>query len=81
GALSGDPMLQMPMICDCSCAWNMPEAVEVDPEHGEAELRGIYWETLTAYAAAVAGADMVIMRHPKSVKLFRDAIADISGGV
>jgi len=81
GALSGDRMLQMPMICDCSCAWDVPEAVEENPEHGEAELRGIYWETLTAYAAAVAGADMVIMRHPKSVKLFRDAIADISGGV
>jgi acetyl-CoA decarbonylase/synthase complex subunit delta len=80
GALSGDPVLQMPMICDCSCAWNVPDATEVNPEKGEAELRGVCWEAMTAYAAVVAGADMVIMRHPKSVKMFRDAVADISGG-
>jgi acetyl-CoA decarbonylase/synthase complex subunit delta len=80
GALSGDPVLQMPMICDCSCAWNVPDATEVNPEKGEAELRGVYWEALTAYAASVAGADIVIMRHPKAVKMFRDAVADLSGG-
>ena len=80
GALSGDPVLQMPMICDCSCAWTVPEALEVNPEHGEREMRGIYWETITALSAVVAGAGIVIMRHPKSVKMLRDAIASLSGG-
>jgi len=80
GALLGDPVLQMPIICDCSCAWAVPEALEEDPAKGRPDLRGIYWETLTAYAAAVAGAEVVIMRHPQSVKLLRAAIEDLRGG-
>ena len=80
GALSGDPVLQMPTICDCSCAWTVPEAMEVDPRKGEPMLRGVHWEAMTAYAAAVAGADVVVMRHPESVRLFRTAVADLSGG-
>lgn len=81
GALSGDPVLQMPMICDCSCAWNVPEALEDNPEHGEPEMRGVYWETITALSAVVAGAGIVVMRHPKSVRMLRDALASLSGGV
>jgi acetyl-CoA decarbonylase/synthase complex subunit delta len=80
GALSGDPVLQMPMICDCSCAWTVPEALEVDPRRGEPLPRGVHWEVMTAHAAAVAGADVVVMRHPESVRLFRAAVADLSGG-
>jgi acetyl-CoA decarbonylase/synthase complex subunit delta len=80
GALTGDAVLQMPIICDCSCAWNVPEALEEDLSKGRAELRGIYWETMTAYAAVVAGADMVIMRHPASVAKLREALADLGGG-
>lgn len=80
GALSGDPVLQMPMICDCSCAWNVPEALEANPEHGDAKMRGIYWETITALAASVAGAGIVIMRHPEAVKMLRDALKSLAGG-
>ncbi|MDH3364725.1 MAG: CO dehydrogenase/acetyl-CoA synthase subunit delta [Thermoplasmata archaeon] len=80
GALSGDPVLQMPMICDCSCAWNVPEALEDNPEHGSAELRGVYWEAMTALSAAVAGADVVIMRHPRSIVMFRETINVLAGG-
>ncbi|OGS41471.1 MAG: hypothetical protein A3K67_04025, partial [Euryarchaeota archaeon RBG_16_62_10] len=53
-ALLGDPVLQMPIVCDCSCAWAAPEALEENPDRGKPELRGIYWETMTAYAALVA---------------------------
>ncbi|UCE45067.1 MAG: acetyl-CoA decarbonylase/synthase complex subunit delta [Methanobacteriota archaeon] len=80
GALSGDPVLQMPMICDCSCAWTVPEALEENPERGDPELRGVYWEAMTALAAAVAGADVVIMRHPRSVTTFRNSIKALAGG-
>jgi len=80
GALLGDPVLQMPIICDCSCAWAVPEALEEDPAKGKPDLRGIYWEAMTAYAATVAGAEIVIMRHPQSVKLLRAAIEDLKGG-
>ena len=80
GALSGDPVLQMPIICDASCAWTVPDAMEDDPRKGAKELRGLWWETMTAYSAVVAGADIVIMRHPKSVAMFRQAVAGLSGG-
>ena len=79
GALMGDPVLQMPIICDCSCAWTVPEAVEDDPRKGRPELRGVSWETITAYSAAVAGADMLIMRQPQSVTNLRAALADLTG--
>lgn len=79
-ALMGDSVLQMPIICDCSCAWAAPEALEDDLRKGRRELRGIYWETMTAYAAVVAGADLVIVRHPDSVAKLRVAVADLGGG-
>ena len=80
GALSGDPVLQMPMICDCSCAWNVPEAVEENPAKGGPEKRGVWWEAMTAYSALVAGADMVVVRHPGSVAMLRKAVDDLSKG-
>jgi len=80
GALLGDPVLQMPIICDCSCAWTVPDAMEENPAKGKTELRGINWEAITAYAALVAGADIVVMRHPKSVVSLRDCIDDLSRG-
>ncbi len=81
GALSGDPVLQMPMICDCSCAWAVPEALEDDPAKGRPELRGINWETLTGYAAGIAGADVLIMRQPEAASRLRKAFVDLSGEV
>ena len=79
-ALSGDPVLQMPMLCDCSCAWTVPDAVEESTDKGRSELRGQNWEKITAYSALVAGADMVVMRHPKAVAGLKDALADLMGG-
>ena len=80
GALLGDAVLQMPLICDCTCAWTVPEALEEDPKKGNSELRGVNWELITAYSAAVAGADVLIMRQPESVARLRVAITDLSGG-
>ncbi len=80
GALSGDPVLQMPIICDASCAWGVPDAVEDDPRKGNVLQRGTNWEAITAYSAVVAGADLVIMRNPASVALFKQAVKDLAGG-
>ncbi len=79
GALSGDPVLQMPIMCDCSCAWAVPEALEEDPAKGRSDLRGINWETITAYSAAVAGADILIMRQPQAVARLRNGLAGLAG--
>ncbi len=80
GALSGDPVLQLPLICDCTCAWAVPEALEEDPSKGKKDLRGIYWETITAYAAAVAGAEILIMRQPDAVGHLRAGLQSLAGG-
>jgi len=80
GALSGDPVLQMPMICDCSCAWNVPEATEENQAKGSPGSRGVWWESVTAYSALLAGADMVVVRHPESVHKVKKAIDDLAKG-
>lgn len=81
GALVGDPVLQVPIICDCSCAWTVPEVLEEAPQKGPQVPRGVHWESITAEAALVAGADIVIMRHPDAVAKVRAATAELRGGV
>ena len=77
-ALMGDQMLQMPIICGTSLAWNARESKIENPEWGEENIRGPYWETLTGLSAITAGADMLIMRHPKAVDMMRNSITQLS---
>lgn len=80
GALVGDPVLQVPIICDCSSAWTVPEVLEEAPQKGPQMPRGVHWEAITAEAALVAGADVVILRHPDTVSKVRAAMAELAGG-
>lgn len=80
GALVGDPVLQVPIICDCSCAWAVPEVLEEAPEKGPQVPRGVQWESITAEAALVAGADIVILRHPDTLARVRAMAAELRGG-
>ena len=77
-ALMGDKMLQMPIICDTSLAWNARESKIKNPEWGDENIRGPYWETLTGLSAITAGTDMLIMRHPKAVDMMRNSITQLS---
>ncbi|MFA5062528.1 MAG: acetyl-CoA decarbonylase/synthase complex subunit delta [Candidatus Omnitrophota bacterium] len=63
-ALSGDKTVACPFICFVGQeAWRAKESkVEALPE------QGIIWEALTATALIQAGADLLIMRHPKAVE-------------
>ncbi len=79
-ALMGDAMLQMPIICDASVAWKAREASIQDPHLGDNSKRGPLWEATTAMAALTAGADMLIMRHPKAASLVKEAIKDLGKG-
>lgn len=81
GALVGDPVLQVPIICDCSCAWTVPEVLEEALQKGPQVPRGVHWESVTAEAAMVAGADVLVMRHPDAVAKVRAAVAELRGGV
>ena len=85
-ALMGDKILQVPMIADTSIAWKAREANIDNKEWGDAKPRGTTWESLTAIAALMAGAEVLIHRHPETLKSVRDALteldkaANISGG-
>lgn len=83
-ALSGDKMLAMPFICFVGYeAWRAKEAkakVTEFPDWGNELERGIAWEALTATAFLQAGADIMVMRHPKSAELVRNHIEELMKG-
>jgi acetyl-CoA decarbonylase/synthase complex subunit delta len=77
-ALTGDGMTQQPMICFVGEeSWRQKESrvtEGVPAEWGEIEKRGVTWETVTAAALLEAGADIVVLRHPKTVGVVRETI-------
>ncbi len=66
-----DTTMQPPMLGDIGMyVWKVKEtqAPESDlPHWGSLEERGIAWEAVTAVSLLVAGAELLIMRHPKAV--------------
>jgi acetyl-CoA decarbonylase/synthase complex subunit delta len=77
-ALTGDGMTQQPMICFVGEeSWRQKEsraAEGVPAEWGDIEKRSTTWETVTATALLESGADIVVLRHPKTVGVIRDTI-------
>ena len=77
-ALTGDKMLAQPFICFVGQeAWRAKEAkasIDEHPEWGKELERGIVWEVLTATTFLQSGADILVMRHPKAIKIVRDYI-------
>lgn len=80
-ALTGDGMTQQPMICFVGEeSWRQKEsraAEGVPAEWGDIEKRGITWETVTATALLETGADIVVLRHPKTVEAIRGTITKL----
>jgi acetyl-CoA decarbonylase/synthase complex subunit delta len=80
-ALQGDAMTQLPMMVTPGFeAWKAKEAKvgEGVPESwGDWAARGVLWETVTATALVESGADIVVLRHPESVKRIKAAIAEL----
>lgn len=50
---------------------------EAFPEWGDLAERGIYWETATAMSLLMAGAELLIMYHPKAVDIVKKKIAEM----
>lgn len=77
-----DSMTQMPLLANIgNQAWKTKEAKSSEedfPEWGDAEKRGIMWETVTATSLLLAGADILILRHPESMRLVKQLISDLS---
>ncbi|MCB0049480.1 MAG: acetyl-CoA decarbonylase/synthase complex subunit delta, partial [Caldilinea sp.] len=71
-ALQGDSMTQQPMlVTPGEEAWKTKEAKvgEGVPEAwGDWMTRAIDWETLTAITLVESGADIVVVRHPESLR-------------
>ncbi len=71
-------MTQFPMICTVGEeSWRQKEskATEGVPEAwGDIRGRSIVWETLTATTLLQAGADILVLRHPKAVEQVKLAI-------
>jgi acetyl-CoA decarbonylase/synthase complex subunit delta len=74
-----DEKLQQPMVCNVGNeVWKCKEAnlsAEEAPELGDPEKRGVLMEAITAIDLLLAGADLVIMRHPEAIKLVKGFIA------
>ena len=72
GALMGDKMLAMPVLCFVGHeAWKAKESKSQDdetPEWGSQERRAILWEVVTTTSLALAGGSIFIMHHPEAVK-------------
>jgi acetyl-CoA decarbonylase/synthase complex subunit delta len=77
-----DEKLQFPMLCNMAReVWKTKEAKlpeGEDPTLGDPKKRGILMEAITAVLLLLAGADLLIMRHPEAVKLVRDYIEDMT---
>jgi len=80
-ALQGDVMTQFPMLVTPGFeAWKTKEAKvgEGVPEAwGDWKNRSINWETLTAMSLVESGADIIVLRHPESVKRIKEAIEEL----
>jgi acetyl-CoA decarbonylase/synthase complex subunit delta len=77
-----DDKLQFPIICNIAKeVWKAKEAKITeaeDPKMGDAKKRGILLEAMSATVLLMAGADVLIMRHPEAIKLVREIISDLT---
>ncbi len=80
-ALQGDAMTQQPMIVTPGFeAWKTKESKVgegVPASWGDWKERAINWETLTAITLVESGADILVLRHPESVKRVKAAIEEL----
>ncbi len=76
-----DERLQFPIICNMAReVWKTKEAkesAEEAPALGDPKKRGILMEAVTAVTLLLAGADILVMRHPEAIKLVREIISDL----
>jgi len=76
-----DERLQFPIICNIGReTWKSKEAkipTADDPKLGDARKRGILMEAMSTMVLLMAGGNVMIMRHPESIKLVRQMIEQL----
>ena len=79
--LAGDKMLAFPMLVNPGYETARIKESRVSqkdyPEWGDEELRNAYWEIATAMSLLVAGAELLIMYHPKAVEVIKKNINEM----
>lgn len=78
-ALMGDRVLQTPMLCDLTAAWEAREATDDNAAWGDPKERGAWWEATTGLAALMSGAHLLIVRSPRAAAILQDAITELRG--
>ncbi|MDI6751833.1 MAG: acetyl-CoA decarbonylase/synthase complex subunit delta [bacterium] len=69
---TNDDKLNLPMIGNIGKeVWKIKEVKIDDEKMGETKTRGIFFEAITAISFILAGADVVVVRHPKTLALLR----------
>ena len=76
-----DDKLQVPFICNLGReVWKAKEAkLPSDDLIGDQENRGVLMEAVTASMMLMAGGEVMIMRHPKSIALIKSLINGLTG--
>jgi len=68
GVMFGDNTMQMPIIADLGGeCWKTKQAKQ-------SEKQGLLWESITALSLLLAGANLLVMRHPETCKLMKEVI-------
>ncbi|MFH1597104.1 MAG: acetyl-CoA decarbonylase/synthase complex subunit delta, partial [Pseudomonadota bacterium] len=79
-----DERLQFPLVCNLAKeVWKTKEAKlspGEEPRLGDPKKRGILMESVTAMILLMAGADILIMRHPEAIALVKGIIGDLLKG-
>jgi len=77
-----DAKLQYPIVCNLAQEiWKAKETrltKDEDPRLGDEKKRAILLEAVSAMSLLIAGANIVIMRHPDSVSLVRKMIRELT---
>jgi CO dehydrogenase/acetyl-CoA synthase delta subunit len=70
GLIDRDNMMQMPILADVGGdCWRTKEAKE-------SREQGILWEALTGITFLLAGANLLILRHPDTLRLIKEMISE-----
>jgi acetyl-CoA decarbonylase/synthase, CODH/ACS complex subunit delta len=81
GLTQSDEKLQYPLICNISKeTWKTKEvkvSEQDDPKMGDAKKRGILLEAMSALVLALAGGNILIMRHPEAIELVKGMIDEL----
>jgi len=76
-----DERLQFPIISNLAReVWKTKEVKVPESEApllGDMKKRGILIEALTAQCVLLAGADILVMRHPEAISLVKESIKDL----